>query len=247
MSATSSVRRPPPPGRSLAGALVLLLCASCMPMVTHGPIVEEGVWTGSNGSFRLGTLLEGEVDALGSSYAVRPPNGFFARYGWRGWEGGPTGLSVGAHLPFAIPFSVVQTELDVYAQLTPPAAPLDGGAGLLASPAYLMPYGQVGGPLRGLDSWYTTQGLTLFGYAGGAPRAVIWSPAVVWRRGRLEQSALLRRSSATHLFVQGGFGSEWVPAEEGPDRRRRVRFLLIGISTEASGWPRLPDLGIPGL
>jgi hypothetical protein len=230
-----------------AALLLVWLLGGCMPLVTHGPRVQEGLWTGSTGSFRLGTLLEGEVEALGREFAVRPPNGFFARYGWRPEESGPPGLSLGVHLPFAIPLSAVYPEVDVYAQMTPHDSPGAAGAGLLASPGYLMPYAQTGGQLSARSEWYTTQGLTVSGYAGGAPRAVIWAPALSLRRSRLEQTALHRRQFATHYFVQAGVGREWVPREGTGDGTRPVRFLLLGVTTEASGLPRLPRLGIPGL
>ncbi|CAN5784998.1 hypothetical protein BH23GEM6_BH23GEM6_00780 [soil metagenome] len=226
---------------------ILCLLGACMPLVTHGPRVEEGIWTGSTGSFRLGSMLEEEVEVLGSSYAVRPPNGFFARYGWQREDQGPAAVLVGLHLPFLIPFSIAHPELDVYAQLTPVAErAYAAGAGVLASPSHLMPYAQAGGTWTEQASWYTTQGLALHGWAGNGPRAVLWTPALTWRRGRLEQSALLRRQSASHYFIQGGFGREWIAEEGAPRSHRRVRFLLLGITTEASGLPSLPRFDIPG-
>jgi hypothetical protein len=233
--------------RMVCLAALLGVLGGCMPLVTHGPRVEEGIWTGSTGSFRLGSMLQEEVEVLGSSYAVRPPNGFFARYGWQREDSGPAAALVGVHLPFLIPFSIAHPELDVYAQLTPvDERAYAAGAGVLASPSHLMPYAQAGGTWTEQASWYTTQGLALHGWTGNGPRAVLWTPALTWRRGKLEQSALLRRQSATHYFIQGGFGREWIPQEEGPRSHRRVRFLLLGITTEASGLPSLPRFQIPG-
>lgn len=240
--AVSLVRR----ARLLLAWALLFAAGGCMPLVTHGPRVEEGLWTGSTGSFRLGSLPEGEVDTPLGSFALRPPNGFFARYGWLRGEEGPTAVLVGAHLPFAIPFSIVQPEVDVYAQLTPAAAQHAGGAGVLVSPAHLMPYVQAGSNVGERNSWYTTQGVAVIGFAGGAPRALLWSPALSWRRGRLEQTALHRRRFATHYFLQAGFGREWVPQDGGGDRIRTLRFLLIGVTTEASGRPSIPRV-VPGL
>lgn len=214
-----------------------------MPVVTHGPRVEPGLWNGSTGSLRLGSMFKGEVEALGSSYAVRPPNGFFARYGWQGGEGGPPGALIGVHLPFLIPFSIAHPEVDGYVQLTAvDELRYAAGAGMLASPSYLMPYAQAGSSFSERSSWYTTQGIAVHGYAGNGPRAIVWTPALTWRRAKLEQSAIERRQSATHYFIQGAIGREWVEEPGQPRERRRIRFLLIGITTEASGLPSLPRL-----
>jgi hypothetical protein len=241
-------------GRAAGGSrflLCLLLATTvlggCMPLVTHGPRVEPGLWTGSTSSFRLGSLLDEEVEVLGRSFAVRPPNGFFARYGMERREQGAP-ILVGIHLPFLIPFSVIHPELDAYVQLSPvDETAYAAGAGMLASPSHLMPYAQAGGTLSERTSWYTTQGVALHGYAGSGPRAIIWAPAFSWRKARLEQSALMRRRSATHYFVQGGFGREWVDVDGGPREVRRRRFLLLGVTTEASGLPSIPRLELPGL
>jgi hypothetical protein len=235
-------------GRCGLGGLLaaLVLLGGCMPLVTHGPRVEQGLWTGSTGSLRLGSMLDGEVDALGTSFAVRPPNGFFARYGSQGGDGMPAML-VGLHLPFMIPLSIVHPELDAYVQLTPSEElRYAAGAGALVSPSHLMPYVQAGSSFSERTSWYTTQGLALHGYTGGGPRAVLWTPALTWRKSRLAQSALERRKSATHYFVQAVVGREWVEEPGMPREVRRVRFLLIGITTEASGLPSLPRLDLPG-
>jgi hypothetical protein len=217
-----------------------------MPLVTHGPRVEQGLWTGSTGSMRLGSMLDGEVEALGTSLAVRPPNGFFARYGWEGGDGSP-GMLVGIHLPFLIPLSVVQPELDAYVQLTP-AEELRyaAGTGMLASPAHLMPYVQAGSSFNERTSWYTTQGVAVHGWAGNGPRAVLWTPALTWRKARLQQSALERRRSATHYFVQAVVGREWMEHPDAPTEVRRIRFLILGITTEATGLPSIPRLDLPG-
>jgi hypothetical protein len=224
----------------------LTLLGGCMPLVTHGPRVEPGLWTGSTGGFRLGSMLEGEVEALGGSYAVRPPNGFFARYGMEGGDGAP-GMLVGVHLPFLIPLSVVHPELDAYVQLTPTEERgYAGGAGMLVSPSHLMPYVQAGTSFSERTSWYTTHGVAVHGWAGNGPRALLWTPALTWRKARLVQSALERRRSATHYYVQAVVGREWVEEPGAPTEVRRIRFLLLGISTEATGLPSIPRLELPG-
>lgn len=212
--------------------VVSLPSAACTPLVSHGPRVQPGLWSGTTGGLGIGPGLEAEVETPLGGYPVRTSNGWFARYGFTG-EGAPVeGVLIGVHLPWAIPLSIVHPELDVYGQYTHSSSPVQAGSGLLASPSYLMPYAQLGVDI-GNSELYTTQGLAIFGYQGDAPDALLWMPTLTLRRRPTpDPEAPERPRPSTHYFVQFMTGRER-GLEDGD---RRVRRLILGISREAPGF-----------
>lgn len=209
------------PVAALACAAVL---PACIPVVTHGPRVEDGPVSGVFMGLPSQPVLEGEVRTGQST--VTPVNsvaGVFARVGWTPETSGtPFPLSMGVSLPIALPFSITHPEVDLYAQATSPGqAAFAAGAGFLFSPSYTTPYVQAGLDLEGGASVYTTQSVALFHGGERAPAATVWMPAAAVTFSRY------------HVFLQAGLGRERL----GPDSTRAVRFAMLGVVMETpSDW-----------
>ena len=207
--------------------LAALSVTACVPVVTHGPRVEQGGTAGSVIALGTRPTLEGQIETGQSNVTpVAPPMGVFARYGWTGENSGtPLPVSAGVFIPIALPFSITHPELDVYAQLTPAAMSTAAGAGVLVSRSYVTPYVQLGGG-AGETSIYTTQSVAFF--AGGGPRGTVWMPSVAVN------------AEGVHLFVQGGLGRERLLDERGFPSTRRVSFVMAGmvLETPSGRWRR---------
>ena len=125
-----------------AAALLLLLAPACAPVLTHGPRVEPGLYAGSTGGFLIAQEAGDTPDVVTPGWTP------YVRYGFTGKPGevaGSLALALGNRI-----------EGDAYLQL-PARAEWVYGAGLMASPGYVMPYVQLGQSLgRGYEV-YTTQ------------------------------------------------------------------------------------------
>lgn len=210
-----------PRGTALAPLLLALLAAAggCLPVVTHGPRVEPGLEAGLVLGWGWGSGLETPaVPNTGYTFAVGPPWGAYARYGFTPEQFDiARAFHVGAFVP--VMAAVPHTELDLYVEATARGSPHAAGAGVLASLDHVTPYVQYGRDVLGLGV-HTTQSVARF-VGGTGPDATIWMPGVAARRGGIQ------------FFVQGGLGRERL-VREGETQRttRAVRFVLVGAAWE---------------
>ena len=185
--------------RRMAPALLSAALAACAPVLTHGPRVEPGLFVGGT----AGLLLT--RDTALSPHVLTPQWVPYVRYGRAGKPGGVAGslaLAWGSS-----PQSPV--EADAYVQLPSGDSKWAYGAGVVASPALLMPYGQIGKSVGGGYEVYTTQAfvrrndfndrqVVLVEAAATEVRPRYWAPSL----------ALRRRSEGLgfSLQVTGAFG-----------------------------------------
>lgn len=176
---------------------MLLLSASCVPHVAHGPRIEPGSRYFISSAVVHASELQNERASLIPSLYVGAA---------RGWVRADSGqaVSVGLQLPIYLMPVVfgnsglgtlaATSYLDVYAQprRAPPGV-MDYGVGALLSTGVLMPYVQLG---RAADEGvYTTHGAAVTW--GALNRASYLLSAVAYRSGRAD------RSRAVDLFANG--------------------------------------------
>lgn len=205
--------------------LLTLAAAACAPVVTHGPRVEQGVtFYGTGGGGRP------LCDRPACDTRLVPQQGAGVRYGRAasasapGWSAGLT-LSTGG----------TSSELDLYTQAPDGSTPFDAGAGVLLSPAHVMPYVQAGRMRPDGSGWYTTQGFAFmasrparWSNEGASEERVTpryWAPTVAYRtRGRY----------GVHFYVSGAFGTADAKKYRGEEPgfhtvRQPVRALMTGV------------------
>ena len=218
-------------------ALVTVSLAACAPVVTHGPRVEQGV------TFH-GTLGGGRslCDRPTCDTELSPQQGGGFRFGHAATASVP-GVSAGV----TISTGWVSSELDLYAQAPTGFAPFDAGAGVLLSPAHVMPYVQAGRMRPDGSGWYTTQGFAFLGSRpgrielsidGGADEERVkpryWAPTVAYRtRGR----------QGLHFYVTGAFGTADAKKYRGEEpgfftERQPVRSVMMGVVFDVQPAPR---------
>jgi hypothetical protein len=218
------------PIRRMTGALLCAALAACAPVVTHGPRVEPGLFVGATG----GLLLT--RDTALSPDVVTPQWVPFVRYGRAGMPGGVAGsiaLAWGS-----APESPV--EADAYVQLPSGGSEWAYGAGVVASPALLMPYGQIGKPVgRGYEV-YTTQAFVRRNDFNDKRVVLVEAAATEVRPRYWAPSLALRRRSAGMGFslqVTGAFGryDERVRdagSSPGETRSHRLRAVTTSLAAD---------------
>jgi hypothetical protein len=211
--------------RTLLTLMAAVCTAACAPVVAHGPRVEQGVtFYGTAGGARpFCSRPECDTDLV-------PQQGVGVRYGRAasasapGWSAGLT-LSTGW----------VSSELDLYTQAPDGSTPFDAGAGVLLSPAHVMPYVQAGRMRPDGSGWYTTQGFAFmasrparWSTEGPSEERVTpryWAPTVAYRtRGRY----------GVHFYVSGAFGTADAKKYRGEEPgfrtvRQPVRVVMTGV------------------
>lgn len=218
--------RPPP--RTLLTLLAAACTAACAPIVTHGPRVEQGFtfYGTAGGAMHLCARPECDTELV-------PQQGAGVRYG-KAAAGRALGVSAGLTLSTWWESS----ELDLYAQAPIGVAPFDAGAGVLLSPAHVMPYVQAGRMKPDGSGWYTTQGFAFlasrparWSTEGPSEERVTpryWAPTVAYRtRGRY----------GVHFYATGAFGTADAKKYRGEEPgfrtvRQPVRSMMMGMIFE---------------
>lgn len=209
---------------------LLLLCATvaCAPIVTHGPRPEPGLQLIATGGLPY-PLCDVECEIL-----LVNQIGFGARYG-RPAENGKPGYSVGG----IASLGGISSEVDLYVH-APTTPEWDGGAGILLSPSYVMPYVQLGQMRANGSGLYTTHGFVWMAersdamWIDGEPRAEVTprylSSTVAYR--------VAHRYGAVHLYVSGSLGTmdvrdvSWRPDDPPLPETAPVRFIMGGVTLE---------------
>jgi hypothetical protein len=218
------------PIRRIAALLLLCAPAACAPIVTHGPRPEPGLQVMATGGIAL-PLCDGTCEM-----SMMNQIGIGARYGRPAEERKP-GYSVGGTLSMG----VISSEVDLYVQAPTTAIPeWDAGAGILLSPAHVMPYVQLGQMRASGSGIYTTHGIVWMPERGD----IIWmdaeSSTEVTPR-YLSSTVAYRfahRGGAVHLYVSGALGfmrmRDASPRrfEPPPPATAPVRFIMGGITLE---------------
>jgi hypothetical protein len=213
-------------------AALSLLCApvACAPIVTHGPRPEPGLQVVATGGIAL-PLCDGTCEMM-----LMNQIGFGARYGRPAEEGKP-GYSVGG----TVSMGGISSEVDLYVQAPTATLPQwDAGAGILLSPAHVMPYIQLGQMRASGSGIYTTHGFVWMAERGD----FIWMDA----EGGTEVTPrflsstvayrFAHRGGAVHLYLSGALGSMRMrdssprPFEPPPPATAPVRFITGGITLE---------------
>lgn len=216
--------------RHTAAALLSAALAACAPVVTHGPRVEPGLFVGGTAGLLLtrDTALAPDV--------VTPQWVPYARYGLAGKPGGVAG-SIALALGSA-PESPV--EADAYVQLPSPDAAWAFGAGVVASPALIMPYAQIGKSFgRGYEAYTTQAFMRRHDFNDRQVVLVESAPTVVRPRYWAPTLALRRRYGprGVSLQVTGAFGSYEERGRDSGDtprgtRSRPLRAVTTSVTAE---------------
>ena len=219
------------PQRAVGILALGVLLVGCMPAVTHGPVVQEGVAFG--GQFAVGA---GDFISNGDYPDILPPTMLFARRGWAADSARSWGAHVGAQIsPFVVMFGLGSEEdrRDVLSVLQGNAfVQMPGenphGAGVTASGNGFMTYYQYGEVKPAGDSWYTTQGA---GYiSAGDDSFVIFSPSIAFRE------LGLRGRHAAH-YQLGGVAGFALGNRSGPP----IWMVTAGLVIELNGGTATPD------
>jgi hypothetical protein len=202
--------------------------AGCAPIVTHGPRVEPGFtfYGTAGGGRQLCDRPECDTELV-------PQQGAGVRYGHAASASVP-GLSAG----LTVSTGWESSEVDLYAQGPSGFTPFDAGAGVLLSPAHVMPYVQAGRMKPDGSGWYTTQGFAFmasrpaswsWSLDGGPSEERVtpryWAPTVAYRaRGRY----------GVHFYVSGAFGTADAKKYRGDEPgfrtvRQPVRSVMMGM------------------
>jgi hypothetical protein len=222
--------------RGWAALLLLALGPACAPVLTHGPRVEPGLFLGST----LGLLIG--QDTATAPDAVTPAWAPYVRYGFAGKPGGVAGslaLSVGNGF-----------DVDAYLQL-PSRQEWAYGGGVMASPAYVMPYVQAGQSFgRGYEV-YTTQAyvhrtdftdgnVALLDVGPNEVRPRYWAPSLALRRRQGALGASLEFTGAIGSYDQRprGFGE----GTSGQTTSRPLRALSASVTADVNLGQLLKDL-----
>lgn len=171
----------------IGGLSASTIVGGCLPMVTHGPQVENALSGGLSAGWAVGPkYMQGD---WGEWPVMVPSIGANISRGWCGERPEDGALQLGLHLPAiavaAFPAGLMLLQGDSYYQF--PATwtgELDAGVGLNASIMHVMPYAQLGRISAEGNGWYTTQGLGVFGEEAGADvdlDAIAWVPTIAYQ------------------------------------------------------------------
>lgn len=211
-------------------SLIPILClagtvsAGCLPMVTHGPQVENAVSGGLTAGLHAGPKYD--MGDWVDWPAVVPSIGLNLNRGWRAEQPDEGAFQISVHVPAlavaAFPAGLLVTQADGYYQF--PAKwtkDLDAGAGINLSWFHAMPYAQLGKISPEGNGWYTTQGFGAFAEDdsnGYELWAVAWVPTVAYQT--------TKGNRTIHYFLTGSVLREPEKCSfgicDGPD----VRYLV---------------------
>jgi len=216
-------------GLIAALALSSTVAAGCLPMVNHGPQVENALSGGLSAGWSVGPkYMQGD---WGEWPVLVPSIGANVSRGWRGDQLDEGALQLGLHLPAlavaAFPAGLMLMQGDSYYQF--PATwtgDLDAGAGLNASWLHAMPYAQLGRISPEGNGWYTTQGFGVFAEDDFRDLyAVAWVPTVAYQS--------TKGNRTIHYFLTGSVARHPETCHIGICDKSDIRYLAaIGVTLQ---------------